>query len=119
MLEVHGIIHPGHVYWNPSVSALYSESIRRGEGSLAEGGPLVCSTGIHTGRSPNDKFIVQEPSTEEHVWWGTVNRALDRERFGLLQLSRRHQPAGLRLRALRRDGALAGRGLRPAGGCLR
>ena len=87
MLEVHGIIHPGHVYWNPSVSALYSESIRRGEGSLAEGGPLVCSTGIHTGRSPNDKFIVPEPSTEEHVWWGKVNRAIDRERFGLLQKS--------------------------------
>ena len=85
MLQAHGIIHPGQVHWNPSVSVLYEESIRRGEGSIAEGGPLVCSTGIHTGRSPNDKFIVEEPSTQEHVWWGKVNRSIDRERFNLLQ----------------------------------
>ena len=83
-LESHGIIHPGKVHWSPSVSALYGESIRRGESSIAEGGPLVCSTGVHTGRSPNDKFIVEEPSTQEHVCWGQVNRSIDRKRFDLL-----------------------------------
>jgi len=83
-LQSHGIIHPGKIHWNPSVPALYGESIRRAEGLVAEGGPLVCSTGIHTGRSPNDKFIVEGSSTQEHVWWGKVNRAIDRKRFDLL-----------------------------------
>ncbi len=45
----------------------------------------MCQTGIHTGRSPNDKFLVQEPSSEDNVWWGTVNRPIEAERFRLLQ----------------------------------
>ena len=50
--------------WNLSSPALYEEAVRRGEGLIAAHGPLVCRTGQHTGRSPNDKFIVesfQEP----------------------------------------------------------
>ena len=75
-LEVHGIINPARVFWNLSVAALYEEAIDRDEGLIAEGGPLVCRTGHHTGRSPNDKFVVREPSSEEHVWWGKVNRPI-------------------------------------------
>ena len=50
--------------WNLSAAALYEEAVRRGEGLMAAEGPLVCRTGQHTGRSPNDKFIVREPSSE-------------------------------------------------------
>jgi phosphoenolpyruvate carboxykinase (ATP) len=62
-LEGHGITNVPRVYWNLSVPALYEEAVRRREGTIAADGPLVCRTGQHTGRSPNDKFIVREPSS--------------------------------------------------------
>src|SRR3954451_8105601 len=57
------------VHWNLSDAVLCELAVRRGEGLLAADGPLVCRTGQHTGRSPNDKFIVREPLTEQHVAW--------------------------------------------------
>jgi phosphoenolpyruvate carboxykinase (ATP) len=80
-LEPHGIENVARVYWNLSVPALCEEAVRRREGLMAEGGPLVCRTGQHTGRSPNDKFIVQESSSESHVWWGKVNRPIEATHF--------------------------------------
>ena len=80
-LAAHGITNPGHVHWNPGTAALYEEAIRRNEGIIAESGPLVCLTGVHTGRSPKDKFIVREPSTAENVWWGSVNKDITAEQF--------------------------------------
>jgi len=80
-LEAHGIENVARVYWNLSVPALCEEAVRRREGLIAEGGPLVCRTGQHTGRSPNDKFIVQESSSDGHVWWGKVNRPIDAAHF--------------------------------------
>ena len=56
----------------------------RREGQLAKDGPLVARTGQHTGRSPNDKFVVKEPSSEQHVHWGDVNRPLDPAKFDAL-----------------------------------
>src|SRR5262245_51796278 len=76
-LEIHGIVNPGTVYWNLSVPALYEEAVTRREGLIAEGGPLACSTGQHTGRSPNDKFVVREPSTDGRIWWGKINQPID------------------------------------------
>ena len=70
------------VHRNLGVQALCDEAVRRGEGILAAEGPLVCSTGPHTGRSPNDKFIVKEPSSENHVAWGKVNRPITAAAFG-------------------------------------
>jgi len=49
------------VRWNLTTAALYEEAVRRHEGVIAAAGPLSCRTGQHTGRSPNDKFIVREP----------------------------------------------------------
>ena len=69
-LEALGILRSGRVHWNLSPAALYEEALRRGEGALAAEGPLVARTGQHTGRSPNDKFVVKEPSSEQHVHWG-------------------------------------------------
>ncbi len=70
--------------WNLSPASLYEESIRRGEALLAAEGPLACRTGQHTGRSPNDKFVVREPSTEADIEWGKVNRPMEPAQFDLL-----------------------------------
>ena len=84
-LEKHGIKNTGFVYWNLSTPLLYEEAIRRREGRMAHLGPLVVRTGEHTGRSPNDKFVVREPSSKDKVWWGPVNKAMETERFASLQ----------------------------------
>jgi len=83
-LEGHGITNVARVYWNLSVPALYEEAVRRREASMAADGPLVCRTGQHTGRSPNDKFIVHEPSSQAKVWWSKVNRPIDAAHFDAL-----------------------------------
>src|SRR5262245_33973878 len=73
ILEQLGLKNVQKVYWNCSVPVLYEEATRRGEGRLAAHGPLVVSTGSHTGRSANDKFVVRDASSESLVHWGTVN----------------------------------------------
>src|SRR5262245_62153938 len=78
-------IDGARLYWNLSEPVLYEEAVRRREGSLAAGGPLVCRTGPHTGRSPNDKFFVKEPSSESRIAWGGPNRPMSVEHFELLQ----------------------------------
>jgi phosphoenolpyruvate carboxykinase (ATP) len=83
-LEGHGIVNVPRVYWNLSVPALYEEAVRRREGAISVDGSLVCRTGQHTGRSPNDKFIVREPSSEDKVWWSKVNRPIEPHVFDLL-----------------------------------
>ncbi|HKI86596.1 MAG TPA: phosphoenolpyruvate carboxykinase (ATP), partial [Thermoanaerobaculia bacterium] len=83
-LEHHGIRHARRVYWNLPVARLYEEALARGEASMVAGGPLVVRTGQHTGRSPNDKFFVREPSSEGDLWWGKVNRAIAQDRFNSL-----------------------------------
>jgi len=77
-------IRSRRVHWNLSTAALYEEAVRRQEAAIAAGGPLACRTGQHTGRSPNDKFIVREPSSEAHIDWGKVNRPMDPARFEAL-----------------------------------
>src|SRR5688572_21421281 len=78
-------IEGANAYWSLGVAALYEEAIRRGEGSLTAGGPIVCNTAPHTGRSPNDKFVVKEPSSEGHVDWGKVNRPISPAQFDALE----------------------------------
>ena len=70
--------------WNLSAAALYEEAVRRGEGLIAADGPLACRTGLHTGRSPNDKFVVREPSSAGEIAWGKVNRPVDPAQFDAL-----------------------------------
>ncbi len=83
-IEKNGITNARRVYWNLGSSALLEEAVRRGEGLLSADGALVVSTGKHTGRSPNDKFIVREPSSEKHIDWGTTNRPFDPDAFDRL-----------------------------------
>jgi phosphoenolpyruvate carboxykinase (ATP) len=90
-IENHGIEGAGTVYWNLPPARLHEMAIQRGEGMTAADGPIVCLTGPHTGRSPNDKFVIADPSTDGDVWWGEVNRKLDRDRFeALLDRAREH-----------------------------
>jgi phosphoenolpyruvate carboxykinase (ATP) len=83
-LEHHGIRPGGTVHWNLTAPALYEAAIRRGEATIAGDGPLSVSTGEYTGRSPQDKFIVKEPSSQDHIWWGSVNQPFDPDRFEAL-----------------------------------
>ncbi|HXT69441.1 MAG TPA: phosphoenolpyruvate carboxykinase [Vicinamibacterales bacterium] len=80
-LDAVGLQGASKVFWNLGVAALYEEAVKRGEGVISIDGPLICSTGQHTGRSPNDKFVVSEPSSKDHVAWGKVNRAIDEASF--------------------------------------
>ncbi len=80
----HGITNAGTVYWNLPAAALYEQALRRGEGRVAAGGPLVTRTGKHTGRAPNDRFIVRESSTEGNIDWGKVNKPFDEDRFNAM-----------------------------------
>ena len=84
-LEEHGIRTSRPIHHNLGTAALYEHAIRRQEGQLAAEGPLVCLTGAHTGRSPNDKFVVKEPSSEAHVAWGKVNRPMEQAHFDTLK----------------------------------
>jgi phosphoenolpyruvate carboxykinase (ATP) len=80
-LADHGLDPSGSVRWNPTTALLYTQALQRGEGVLAEGGPLCVDTGRFTGRSPKDKFVVREPGSEERIGWGTVNQPLSEEHF--------------------------------------
>ncbi len=84
-LSEHGLNPTKDVRWNLSVPALYQEAISRGEGVLGIGGALITDTGHHTGRSPNDKFVVKEPSSEDKVWWGKVNRPMEEAVYNALR----------------------------------
>ena len=57
------------VYWNFEAPALYEQSLQRRETMLVKGGALLAETGVHTGRSPKDKFVVRDENTENTVWW--------------------------------------------------
>ena len=80
-----GLDARGEVYWNLPTAQLYEHAIRREEAHLAIEGPLIALTGVHTGRSPNDKFMVEEPSSQDDIWWGKVNRPITREKFDALR----------------------------------
>jgi phosphoenolpyruvate carboxykinase (ATP) len=75
----------GRVLANLPTAALYERALAASEGVLAAEGPLVVLTGQHTGRSPKDKFIVREPSSESKVWWGEVNRPISEEHYDRLR----------------------------------
>src|SRR3954454_21937348 len=77
-------ISTDRVQWNLRAPALYESAVRRNEGLIAAEGPLTCRTGQHTGRSPNDKFVVREPSSDAEIAWGKVNRPLDPAHFDAL-----------------------------------
>jgi phosphoenolpyruvate carboxykinase (ATP) len=83
-LEKQGICNARQVFWNLPTPLLYEEAIARREARIAHLGPLVVRTGAHTGRAANDKYIVQEPSSEASIGWGAVNRPISQEKFAAI-----------------------------------
>jgi phosphoenolpyruvate carboxykinase (ATP) len=73
------------VHANLTGPALVAHALRRGEGRLSADGALMVATGVHTGRSVADKFVVDEPAVRQHVWWGKINQPLPPDRFATLQ----------------------------------
>ena len=72
------------IFYNYGTPALYEQVVRRREGLLAHLGPLVVRTGYHTGRSPNDKFLVKEPTSEKKIWWSKDNNPIVVEDYNRL-----------------------------------
>jgi phosphoenolpyruvate carboxykinase (ATP) len=83
-IDQQGLSGVAKAWWNLPVARLYEQAVRRWEAVIAAEGPLVAHTGEQTGRSPRDRFVVREPSTEGDVWWGDVNRPIARADFEAL-----------------------------------
>ena len=64
---------------NLSVESLVDDIISNKEGILASTGAAIVDTGKYTGRSPNDKYIVDECSSSDNIWWGNVNQKISEE----------------------------------------
>src|SRR5262249_33992523 len=94
-LSTLGIQPAGRVYRQPTTARLYTHALVSSEGKLAEGGPLAVDTGRFTGRSPKDKFIVEEPGSQERIGWGSVNQPISEEHFdGLREKVSAHLSSG-------------------------
>lgn len=83
-LTHHGLNPEGSICWNLYPAELIEAAVRRHEGILTANGPFNAITAPHTGRSPNDRFVVQEPSSERNVWWGDVNVPVSEATFEVI-----------------------------------
>ncbi len=81
--ETFGFKDLKQVFWNMEAPRLYEESMRRNEARLAAGGPIVAQTGVHTGRSPKDKFVVEDDTTRDTIWWDN-NGKMSKDHFEVL-----------------------------------
>src|SRR6478672_8450299 len=83
-LSKQGLAPQGEVHWNLIAPELFQAAARRDEGEFADMGPFVAVTSPHTGRSPNDKFVVRETASDRDVDWGKVNQPISNEKYELL-----------------------------------
>ena len=79
-----GLSWLGPVSWNETAPVLMKKSLARGEAALSATGALLVETGQHTGRSPQDKYIVRDSATEHDIWWKN-NKPMERQHFDQLQ----------------------------------
>ena len=80
-LQAIGIEPEGDVHWNLESTGLIQHALQRDEGRLTAHGVFLAETGERTGRSPNDRFIVDETPFTDAVWWGDVNRPIERDSY--------------------------------------
>ncbi len=79
------IKNPGNIFYNLSTPNLYEEAIKRKEGVLSIYGSIVINTAPHTGRLPNDRFIVSDSVSKDTVSWGSINKSFDESKFSALK----------------------------------
>ena len=94
--EIFGFEGVGGFHYNLNAPELYEFALKRNEAEIAKGGAIVAQTGIHTGRSPKDKFVVRDETTEDTIWWDN-NGAMSPEHFANLLADFRTHPAGKEL----------------------
>ena len=76
-----GVTARSDVHANLTAPGLYDHALRRGEGRLSADGAFMAVTGVHTGRSVQDKFVVDDPEVHDAVWWGKINQPMAPEKF--------------------------------------
>lgn len=93
-LEAVNLEGVGRAHWNLPPAKLILQTLLRGEGILTDSGAIAISTGDFTGRSPKDRFIVQDDTTHKMVDWGTINQPMGSDQFDLLHLDITHHLKG-------------------------
>ncbi|NEW59700.1 phosphoenolpyruvate carboxykinase (ATP) [Sulfurovum sp. bin170] len=83
-LEKLGLENIGNVYYNLSYNELQAHEVNRGECKISTSGTAMCDTGIFTGRSPKDKYFVDQSPSNENIFWGKINRKIDEDTFNEL-----------------------------------
>jgi len=86
-LEEYGLVNLGTINWNLSPAVLVERALAREEGELAANGAFCASTGVYTGRSPKDKFIVSNEEFASKIWWGENNHPMSPETFEIIRRS--------------------------------
>ncbi len=86
-LENYGLVNLGTIHWNLSPAVLVEHALARKEAVLASNGALAATTGVHTGRSPKDKFIVSNQGLGPRIWWGDNNHPMSQENFEAVRSS--------------------------------
>ena len=80
-LEKHGIINYQTAYWNLSPAELIEKAVCRKEGRLTNKGALAVETGLHTGRTPHDKYFVQSGEEDKYIFWSKDNKPITPQDF--------------------------------------
>ena len=83
-LDKLGLENIGKVYYNLSYDELQAHEVNKNECKISSTGTAMCDTGIFTGRSPKDKYFVDQVPSNEHISWGDINKKIDKEKFDTL-----------------------------------
>ncbi len=83
-LDELGLENIANVYYNLSYDELQAHEVNKNECKISSTGTAMCDTGIFTGRSPKDKYFVDQAPSNEHISWGKINKKIDKETFDKL-----------------------------------
>ena len=92
-----GLENVGTVYHNLDTDTLINRAVENEGAKIASSGALMIDTGIFTGRSPKDKYFVDQPPSNQHIAWGEVNRKIDKKIYDELLATAKEQLNGKRL----------------------